>query len=118
MRAIILILILLVVVAIGAIATGFIDINQTRSAEVPKVRATENGIQAQGGQAPAFDVDTGRIELGTREATVPVPDIRVNPADERQGPAPAAQPPAAPPTAPQPAPAPAQQVPTTDATQR
>ena len=118
MRAIILILILLVVVAIGAIATGFIDINQTRSAEVPKVRATENGVQAQGGQTPAFDVDTGKIELGTREATVPVPDIRVNPADERQQPAQGAQSPSAPAPNQQPAPASGQQVPTTDATQR
>jgi hypothetical protein len=116
-RAVILILILLVVAAIAAIATGFLDISQTRSAQVPQVRATDNGIQAQGGQAPAFDVDTGKIELGTREATVPLPDIRVAPpAGEAQANRAAPQPaPSAPQTQPSPQP---QGVPTTDATQR
>ena len=116
MRAIILILILLIVAAIAAIATGFLDIDQTQPAEVPRVTTTENGIQAQGGQPPAFDVETGKIEVGTREATVPVPDIRVNPADGRQQPAQGAQPGTQP--GPQPAPPPASSVPTTNATQQ
>lgn len=78
MRGLILILILLVVAAIGAIATGFLNIDQTRGAEVPKVTVTDNGVVARGGQAPAFDIDTGDVKL------VP-PKIEVTPKeDERQ----------------------------------
>ena len=111
MRAVILILILLVVVAIAAIATGFLNIDQTRPAEVPQVSVTGNGVVAKGGQAPAFDVDTGKLQ-------VTPPQIQVTPTGDAPAgqPAPQAQPrPAQPATqAPAPAPAPA----TTDSTQR
>ena len=40
-----------------------------------------NGITTKGGQAPAFDVETGSVHVGTRSATVKVPDIRVEPAN-------------------------------------
>ena len=59
MRAVLLLLILLVLVAIVAVATGLINITQTRPAEVPNVQATGNGVAASGGQTPAFDVETG-----------------------------------------------------------
>ena len=80
MRAIILILILAVVLLIAAFATGFIDLNQTRDARVPQVSATENGVAAEGGQAPAFDVETGSVTVGTKQANVTVPDVRIQPA--------------------------------------
>ena len=81
MRAILLILILAVVALIVLVATGLLDISQTRSAEVPKVSVTENGVSAQGGQTPAFDVETGTVSVGTNEANVkvPVPNVQVNP---------------------------------------
>lgn len=79
MRAVLLILILVVVAAIAAIGTGFVDINQTRGARAPDVDASRNGIAASGGQAPAFDVETGSVQVGTQRATVPVPTVQVTP---------------------------------------
>ena len=64
----------------------------------------------KGGQEPKFQVETGKIEVGTGKATIPVPEIRVAPGGNGQAPA-TAQPA-------QPAqPAGNQQVPTTDSTQ-
>lgn len=79
MRAILLLLIVLVVVAIGAIATGFININQTRPAAAPDVDVNGSGVVASGGQAPRFEVETGRIAVGTEERTVRLPAIEVRP---------------------------------------
>lgn len=114
MRGIILILILLVVAAIAAVATGFINVSQTRSVAVPDVDATGNGVVARGGQAPAFKVETGKIEVGTGERTIKVPEIRVAPTGNGQ-PQPA-QPQQ--PQAQQPAQPTQQQPATTDSTQR
>jgi hypothetical protein len=77
MRAILLILIIAVVALIAAIETGFIDINQTRGARAPQVEATDGAIRAKGGQPPAFEVQTGSVEVGTREANVAVPKFEV-----------------------------------------
>ena len=79
MRAILLILIIAVVVIIIAVATGFLDINQIRGAQAPTVSATTNGISAKGGQTPKFEVETGSVEIGTRNATVKVPSVEVKP---------------------------------------
>ena len=82
MRAILLILILAVIVLIGAIASGMVDISQTRGARAPEVDVSRNGITASGGQAPAFDVETGTVSVGAKETnvTVPAPTVTVNPA--------------------------------------
>ena len=77
MRPILLILILAVVALIAAIATGYVDISQTRGAEAPRLEASDGSIRAQGGQAPAFEVQTGSVEVGTRPTDVPVPKIEV-----------------------------------------
>ena len=81
MRAILLLLILLVVGVIAAVATGFLDINQTQPARAPDIAATRDGIAAQGGQPPKFEVDTGAVAIGKGEATIPVPRLEVRPAD-------------------------------------
>jgi hypothetical protein len=75
MRAVILILIIAILAIIAAVATGFVDINQIRGAKAPEVAATGNGVTAKGGQAPAFDVETGSLKVGTGEANVTVPKI-------------------------------------------
>jgi hypothetical protein len=82
MRAILLILILAIVALIGAIATGMLDISQTRAAKAPDVDVSRNGITASGGQAPAFDVETGTVSVGAKgtNVTVPAPTVTVNPA--------------------------------------
>jgi hypothetical protein len=107
MRAVLLVLILAVVVIIGAIATGFLDISQVRGAQAPDIDVSRNGVTATGGQAPSFDVETGSVGVGTRDAVIQVPDLKVNPANQA-APAnqpPASQPPANQPPANQPAPA-------------
>ena len=77
MRAIMLILIVAVVALIGAFATGYININQTRDAKAPSVEAADGAIRATGGQSPAFEVQTGSVGVGTREANVAVPRVEV-----------------------------------------
>jgi len=79
MRGFLLILIIIVVALIAAVASGFLNINQIRGAEAPVVSATHNGVVAKGGQAPAFDVQTGSVEIGTRNATVKLPEVQVKP---------------------------------------
>ena len=81
MRAILLILILIVVAAIIALATGLLDINTIRGVKAPAISANGNGVTATGGQTPTFDVETGSVTVGTRQATVPVPTVGVNPAN-------------------------------------
>ncbi len=81
MRAVLIILIIAVVAIIAAIATGFLDIRQVRGARVPQVSATGNGVTAQGGQAPAFDVETGSVQVGATNTTVQVPNVQVKKPD-------------------------------------
>ena len=40
--------------------------------------ATRSGVTAKGGQAPAFDVETGSVSIGTKNATVKVPALIVH----------------------------------------
>ena len=79
MRAILFVLIVVVLVLLVGVGTGFLDINQIRGARAPSVSASSNGVVAKGGQAPAFDVQTGSVEIGTRNATVKVPEVQVKP---------------------------------------
>jgi hypothetical protein len=79
MRTVILVLIIVLIAILAGVATGFIDINQIRGAKAPQVSATHNGVVAKGGQAPAFDIETGSVQVGTRNATVKVPELKVVP---------------------------------------
>ena len=89
MRTIIFILIVAVLIVIAGIATGFLNINQTLPAQAPEVSATHNGVVAKGGQAPAFDVETGSVKIGTQQTTVKVPGVVVQkPAQNQATPAP------------------------------
>jgi len=83
MRAAILILVVLILAVIAAIATGFVDINQIRGTKAPEIRATRNGVTATGGQAPAFEVETGSVKVGTTNATVKVPKLEVVPPENQ-----------------------------------
>jgi hypothetical protein len=77
MRPVIFILILAIIVVIAAVATGFLNISQIRSAKAPEVTATRNGVTAKGGQPPAFDVETGSVKVGAQDAKVKVPTLVV-----------------------------------------
>jgi hypothetical protein len=111
MRAVILILILLIVGAIALVSTGFVNVNQTQPAQVPGVAVGKEGVVLKGGQEPKFKVETGRIEVGSGQATIPVPEIRVAPGGAGNASAPQQPQPG------QPQPAPQQQPATTDSTQ-
>lgn len=84
MRAILFVLIIAVLVVIAGIATGFLNINQIRGAKVPQIATTGNGVTAKGGQAPAFDVETGSVKVGTKQRTVNVPALVVEKPGQNQ----------------------------------
>jgi len=84
MRALILILIVAIVAILALVGSGFLSVNQTREAKTPQVTATRNGVTAKGGQAPAFDVETGSVKVGAKEATVKVPALVVEKAGQNQ----------------------------------
>ncbi|MEP9402843.1 hypothetical protein [Sphingomonas sp. VNH70] len=70
MRTILGLLGLVAVVAAILMAVGFINIDQTRTAALPSV-------EVKGGQAPKFDVEVGKVDVGTVNRTVEVPAVRV-----------------------------------------
>src|SRR4051794_17348412 len=84
MRAILLVLILAILLVIAGIATGFLNINQIRGAKTPQISTTGNGVTAKGGQAPAFEVETGSVKVGTQQKTVNVPKLEVQKPDQNQ----------------------------------
>ena len=84
MRLFIFILIIAILSLGAAIATGFLNISQIRGAKAPAVTATSNGVTATGGQAPAFDVETGSVKVGTKETTVKVPTLEVRKAGQNE----------------------------------
>ena len=77
MRAVLVVLMIAVVAIIIAVATGFLNINMIRGAQAPQVSASANGVTAQGGQGPAFDVETGSVKVGTKDSNVNVPSLEV-----------------------------------------
>jgi hypothetical protein len=82
MRVFFLILIVAVAALILAVMTGMIDLRQTQPAVAPGI-ATENGrVVTRPGQAPAFDIETGSIGVGTN-GSVAVPKVEISPSDTR-----------------------------------
>ena len=65
MRAVLLVLILAVLAIIVAILTGFLDISQIRGAKAPDLSRHPQRRDRQGGQTPAFDIETGSVKVGT-----------------------------------------------------
>ncbi|WP_420142538.1 hypothetical protein [Sphingomonas sp.] len=68
MRAIVTILAIVVVIGIIALATGFINLSGN-SGELPKVAV-------EGGKLPSVNADVGDIDVGTRNTTVEVPEVK------------------------------------------
>jgi hypothetical protein len=60
-----------IVLVVAAVAFGLIDIDQTKKAKLPE-------IAVQGGQAPAFDVDTAKVKVGSDTTDVTVPTVAVS----------------------------------------
>jgi flagellar basal body-associated protein FliL len=84
MRALIVIVIIVILAILALVGSGFVRLSQTREAKAPQVSATRNGVTAQGGQAPAFDVETGSVKVGAKETTVKVPALVVEKAGQNQ----------------------------------
>ena len=84
MRAVFLILIIAVVALIAAVLTGFVNLRQTEPAVAPRIERADGRIVARPGEAPAFDVQTGSIGVGT-DKSVAVPKVEIQPSNVRVG---------------------------------
>lgn len=70
MRAIVTILAIVVIVAIIAVATGFVNVHG-QSGSLPQV-------QVSGGSLPTVQANVGTIDVGTENKTVEVPKVSVD----------------------------------------
>ncbi len=75
MRTLLVLVGIAALVILAGMATGFINIDQTQTAQLPRI---------EGGQAPEFKADVGQIDLGTEKKVIEVPKVEV----ERPGAAP------------------------------
>lgn len=69
MRAIVSIFVIVVVVAIIAVATGFVNLHGS-TGSLPQV-------SVQGGTLPAVQANVGSIDIGTKNTSVDVPKVDV-----------------------------------------
>jgi len=77
MRTLLALLGIIVLIVVVLMALGFINIDQTRTAQLPSVHVS-------GGQAPKFQADVGSVDVGTKTETVKVPTVDVNRAGGNQ----------------------------------
>lgn len=82
MRAVLLVFIIAVFVIVIAMASGFISVSRIRG-QAPQIVATANGVSAKGGQAPAFDVETGSVKVGSAPTTMNMPTLEIQKAGEK-----------------------------------
>ena len=68
MRAILGLAVIVVLVLIAGLWTGLLRVDQVQQAELPKVSVS-------GGQAPKFDVQTAKVNVGTTQTTIDVPKV-------------------------------------------
>lgn len=61
----------------SALALTACDVDKTQEGELPDV-----DVNAEGGQLPAYDVETPEVDVGTEEVQVEVPDVDVEMPDE------------------------------------
>lgn len=67
MRAALIALVIIVLLGIVAVATGFVNLSGD-AGKLPEV-------SVQGGRAPSVDADVGKVVVGTKETTVDVPKV-------------------------------------------
>jgi hypothetical protein len=68
MRAILGLAVIVVLLLIAGLWLGLLRVDQTQQAELPKVSVS-------GGQAPKFDVQTAKVNVGTTQTTIDVPKV-------------------------------------------
>lgn len=65
------------VVALGSVLTlSACNVEKTQEGEMPDV-----DVSAEGGQLPAYDVETPDVDVNTKQAEMTVPDVDVNSKD-------------------------------------
>lgn len=69
-RTIAILVALVALVVVVLFATGFWSAKVTKEGELPEVK-----VSADGGALPQVDVDSKKIEVGTKETTVEVPKV-------------------------------------------
>jgi len=77
MRALFVLLGILILVLVALMMFGMINIDQTRTARLPT-------IKVEGGQAPAFQANVGKVDMGAENKTVAVPTVDVQKAPGAQ----------------------------------
>ncbi|WP_233130748.1 hypothetical protein [Sphingomonas jeddahensis] len=68
MRTLLVLVGIAALVILAGMVTGFINIDQTQTAQLPRI---------EGGQAPEFKADVGKIDLGTERKVIEVPKVEV-----------------------------------------
>ncbi|MBC7506355.1 MAG: hypothetical protein H7267_11625 [Sandarakinorhabdus sp.] len=70
-------ILIVVALVIAAFAFGFVNVDQTKTAKLPDVK-----VETSGGQAPAFDVNTAKVDVGTEKKTIEVPTVSMEKAKD------------------------------------
>ncbi|HEX8839201.1 MAG TPA: hypothetical protein VF750_01875 [Sphingomicrobium sp.] len=87
MRAIISILVLVIIIGIALVATGYVRISNFRG-QPPVLTATRNSVTVGGGEATGFEVQAGSVKVGTENKTVSVPtSVRIEKPSRNEAPA-------------------------------
>ncbi|KQN10111.1 hypothetical protein ASE85_04100 [Sphingobium sp. Leaf26] len=63
-------LVIILLVLAGGIATGFIDLQKTQNGRLPEVAVKEGAL-------PKYEANVAKVEVGTRKETVEVPTVDV-----------------------------------------
>lgn len=63
-------LIIILLVLAGGIATGFIDLQKTQDGRLPEIAVKEGAL-------PKYEASVAKVEVGTRNETVEVPTVDV-----------------------------------------
>ncbi|MDR7153401.1 MULTISPECIES: hypothetical protein [Sphingobium] len=63
-------LVIILLVLAGGIATGFIDLQKTRDGQLPQIAVKE-------GTLPKYEANVAKVEVGSRKETVDVPTVDV-----------------------------------------
>lgn len=79
MRGILLALILIVVLAIAAFATGLLNLTPVQQGRAPSVAAQDGKVSVTPGETPKVRLEAGKVAVGAGEATIKVPRLEVRP---------------------------------------
>lgn len=63
-------LVIILLVLAGGIATGFIDLQKTQEGRLPQIAVKEGAL-------PKYEANVAKVEVGTRKETVDVPTVDV-----------------------------------------